>query len=71
MLVVNMVGLGAGPVLIGWMSDLLAPAYGVESLRYALLASLIAFAIGLFAFLVATRTVTLDIAEANPDPSKA
>jgi len=71
MLVVNMVGLGAGPVLIGWMSDLLAPTYGLESLRYALLASLVTFAIGFFAFLIATRTVTEDMAEANPDPSGA
>lgn len=30
-------GMGCGPVLIGWLSDLLAPVAGVQSLRYALL----------------------------------
>jgi MFS transporter, Spinster family, sphingosine-1-phosphate transporter len=45
----NLIGLGLGPVLLGFCSDLLKPAYGTESVRYVLfiagLASLIA---GLF-----------------------
>jgi len=35
--IVNMIGLGCGPFIIGLLSDFLAPTKGVESLRYALL----------------------------------
>lgn len=37
LLVINLVGLGAGPTLIGVISDLLRPHFGQESLRYAML----------------------------------
>jgi MFS transporter, Spinster family, sphingosine-1-phosphate transporter len=33
----NLIGMGAGPIAAGVLSDLLRPAYGDESLRYALL----------------------------------
>jgi MFS family permease len=40
--IVNIIGLGAGPQVVGIVSDLLAPRFGDESLRWALLgASLI------------------------------
>jgi predicted MFS family arabinose efflux permease len=35
--VINIVGLGAGPQAVGVLSDVLAPTYGQESLRYSLL----------------------------------
>jgi MFS family permease len=35
LLINNLIGLGAGPLLIGHVSDLLKNSYGVESLRYA------------------------------------
>ena len=38
LLVINLIGLGIGPTLVGMLSDLLAPRFGEESLRYALLA---------------------------------
>jgi len=38
MLFANLIGLGAAPQLVGIFSDLLAPAFGVNSLRYAMLA---------------------------------
>lgn len=38
MLCVNLFGLGIGPLLIGALSDALNPAFGKESLRYALIA---------------------------------
>jgi predicted MFS family arabinose efflux permease len=37
--ILNIVGLGCGPVVTGMVSDYLAPEYGVESLRYALIFS--------------------------------
>ena len=36
-LVLNLIGLGLGPVTVGFISDLLAPARGTESLRYAIM----------------------------------
>ena len=38
MLVLNLVGLGLGPLAVGVLSDALAGRYGADSLRYALLA---------------------------------
>ncbi|MEQ9518907.1 MAG: MFS transporter [Parvibaculum sp.] len=35
--ILNIVGLGLGPQVVGIVSDLLEPTYGIESLRYALL----------------------------------
>lgn len=35
--ILNIVGLGLGPQLVGILSDVLQPTYGIESLRYALL----------------------------------
>ena len=36
--VINLVGLGIGPQLIGIANDLLAPTYGSEAIRYSLAA---------------------------------
>jgi MFS family permease len=37
LLVLNLIGLGLGPQFVGILSDLLKPAHGVESVRWALL----------------------------------
>ncbi|MCR5869647.1 MULTISPECIES: spinster family MFS transporter [unclassified Sphingomonas] len=37
LLVINMIGLGIGPVAVGRLSDALNPTYGEDSLRYAML----------------------------------
>lgn len=37
LLMLNLVGFGVGPLLVGLFSDLLAPAAGIQSLRYALI----------------------------------
>ena len=34
--VLNIIGMGLGPTLVGWLSDLLMPYSGEESIRYAL-----------------------------------
>jgi predicted MFS family arabinose efflux permease len=36
--IINIIGLGFGPTVVGALADVLAPRFGVESLRYALLA---------------------------------
>lgn len=38
LLFTNLVGLGLGPLAVGRISDMLAPTYGTESLRYAMFA---------------------------------
>jgi len=35
-LVLNLIGLGFGPLVVGFLSDLFAPEFGVESLRWAI-----------------------------------
>jgi hypothetical protein len=35
--ILNMIGLGLGPQMVGILSDVLAPSYGADSLRYALM----------------------------------
>ena len=35
--ILNIIGLGLGPSVTGWLSDMLRPQFGVESLRWALL----------------------------------
>ena len=35
--ILNIIGLGLGPQVVGILSDLLAPRFGQDSLRYALL----------------------------------
>ncbi len=35
--VLNIIGLGLGPLTVGTVSDLLAPSYGVESIRWAIM----------------------------------
>ena len=37
LLIINLIGLGIGPTAVGVLSDALAPQYGDESLRYALM----------------------------------
>ncbi|MFT3977289.1 MAG: MFS transporter [Sphingomonas bacterium] len=37
LLAINLLGLGLGPLAVGWISDALRPIYGGESLRYAML----------------------------------
>lgn len=55
MLILNLVGLGAGPVLVGFISDQLAPTQGADSLRYALLVIQVAGIWGGVHFLLAAR----------------
>ncbi|WP_288986639.1 MFS transporter [uncultured Sphingopyxis sp.] len=63
MLMFNIVGLGLGPLFIGVVSDHLKPAYGDESLRWALLTILpFAVAAGLAQFAM-TRHLDQDFAE--------
>jgi MFS family permease len=54
--ILNLIGLGLGPLVVGMISDMLAPAYGSESLRYALgIASFVNLLSAAFFFLAARK----------------
>ncbi|MSP43523.1 MAG: MFS transporter [Alphaproteobacteria bacterium] len=59
--VINIIGLGIGPQLVGIISDLLLPVYGDESLRYAMLIVSLVYAWAVFHFWMASRTLRQDL----------
>jgi MFS transporter, Spinster family, sphingosine-1-phosphate transporter len=59
----TLVGLGVGPLLVGGVSDALAPTVGADSLRWGLAALLIPQALAAFHLWRAARTVRTDIIE--------
>ena len=59
--VINMIGLGLGPQAVGVLSDLLAPRFGEESLRYALLLAGLVNVWAALHFLLAGRTLARDL----------
>ncbi len=62
--VLNIIGLGLGPQAVGIMSDLLAPAHGQESLRYALLISSSFYLWSAYHFWKASATLREDLKQA-------
>jgi MFS family permease len=66
LLIVNSIGGGLGPWLVGRLSDSLRPEYGEEGIRYSMLAAIgvSAFLAGVF-YLVASVTLRKGIAEAE------
>jgi MFS family permease len=46
LLILNLIGLGAGPQFVGWLSEQLKPEHGLESARYALLYTIVTGAAG-------------------------
>jgi hypothetical protein len=60
--VINLIGLGLGPLVVGLLSDLLKPAYAEESVRYALFwVVLIGAAWSTLHYLLAARTLSRDL----------
>ncbi|HAK63530.1 MAG: spinster family MFS transporter [Pseudomonadota bacterium] len=60
--VLNIIGLGLGPQLVGIASDLLHPLYGNESLRYALLCVSMVYVWAAAHFWMGARTLRQDLA---------
>ena len=61
--ILNIIGLGLGPQITGILSDLFGSTYGVESMRYALLAVVgVAYPLSAIAFWFASRTIDSDLA---------
>jgi MFS family permease len=62
----NLIGLGLGPMLTGFMSDYFEPTYGSDSLRYAMSITLLVNFWCAFHYWKASRTIAADIDRA-PD----
>lgn len=63
--ILNIIGLGLGPFLVGVMSDLLAPQFGEESLRYAILIATAAYFWAGAHFFLAGKTIEADLQAAR------
>ena len=61
--VLNLIGMGLGPYFVGIGSDLLMPAYGEESIRYALCISVALNGWSAIHFLIGARTLKQDLAD--------
>jgi MFS family permease len=60
--VMNIIGLGLGPTAVGILSDLLEPSLGGESMRYALLSTIVVFASwSVLHYWLASRTLREDL----------
>lgn len=66
LLAINLIGLGIGPTLVGVFSDLLVPAYGDESLRYALLIIACFTPVAIFCYWRASVAMRHDEARKGP-----
>lgn len=59
--VLNIIGLGLGPLTVGAISDALAPTLGIESIRWAILSTTAAALIGGALYLNAARYIRNDL----------
>jgi MFS family permease len=62
--VLNLIGLGLGPLLTGILSDVLSVYYGDQGLRYALVSVVLVYVWSTFHYLMAGRTLREDLANA-------
>jgi predicted MFS family arabinose efflux permease len=67
--VLNLIGLGLGPTLVGVLNDALEPRYGVDAIRASLLLLLAAGTWGVVHSLLAARTLERDLARAESPPT--
>ena len=63
--ILNIIGLGLGPLLVGVLSDGLSGTFGSDSLRYAILISTVAYFWAGAHFLLAGRTIRSDMTAAR------
>ena len=67
--ILNMIGLGLGPLVVGIVSDLLEPTYGIEAIRYALVSIVVICASwSVIHYMLAARSLRADLAK-SPDRS--
>ena len=65
--ILNIIGLGFGPFLVGVLSDLLTGPFGEESLRYAIIVATAAYFWAGAHFLLAGKTLVADLQRASQE----
>ena len=68
--VLNIIGFGTGPYLVGLESDLLRPMLGADSIRWALLSTVTTWLLAAWCFWMASRTLREDMARATAPPAE-
>ncbi len=61
--VLNIIGLGLGPLTVGTISDLLTPSMGVDSIRWAIMSTAVAAFLGAGFYFLAAKYVRDDLRE--------
>lgn len=61
--VMNMVGFGLGPLLVGFLSDYLTPQYGVSGIRYALMIVMLAYPFAVIFYYLGGRNFSRPVNE--------
>jgi MFS family permease len=61
--VLNLIGMGLGPYLIGVLSEILTPQFGAESIRYAMCAAVFINAWAACHYFIGARTMRSDLAD--------
>ncbi len=69
--IINMVGAGAGPFIVGGLSDLFAQQYGAESIRYALAIVTLLSGVGCGCLIFASRYFEEDLARTRREAAAA
>jgi len=69
--ILNIIGLGCGPQLVGILSDVLEPTYGIESLRYALLLTSVISLWGAYHYYLAGRALGDEAKRQEDEEAKA
>jgi glucose-6-phosphate-specific signal transduction histidine kinase len=64
--ILNLIGLGLGPQVVGIINDLLEPRLGAEAVRYSLLLIVASSLSATLLFILAARHLPGDLARANP-----
>ena len=59
--ILNMIGLGLGPVMVGVLSDAFASPFGADNLRYAMITTLMLGMSGTVCFLIGARSLITDL----------
>jgi len=67
--ILNLVGLGLGPLAVGALNDLLAPSYGQGAIRWSLLAVVLSGGFASVFYWQASRHLVADLRSAGARPS--
>jgi predicted MFS family arabinose efflux permease len=65
LLILNIIGLGLGPPVVGAVADFLQPTFGADALRYAMLTTIITGLTGAYCYWRSTATLKDDLAKVS------